>query len=460
MLGTALGAAIVGGQLGPVSGRWPTPSAVRPRSRRRPSSALALAAWAARDAGGAGRRPVRGAARGRARPPPRRRAVAHRAAVGRLRRRGRPRAAAPRRARRGRPGHRGDVLRRRRRRGARQPRRRAPDRPPRRARRRAPRARRRGGAARRRPLPERVLPAAVAVVAATCVLGVLWVPSMALIASGADAVGLDQGFAAAGFSLAWAAGYTAGAAGGGALAGAGQRRRALRRRGGGRAGDAAPRGSRRVGLGRYGPRGDRRRARARPRGLQRALRPAADPRPARGGRPARGRAGRRRPDLPRPPRGPRRARPRGRDRVPRAHRGAARAEVAAACCPREDEELLDLEPDEAAEELLARMLEARRYRAAAEHLAELLADEDGRALPRAPLPAALRAATCRGREARLQPRPARRGDRRAAAPPAAVDLRHSDDPARDRRRAPGAPARAAAPRRAVASTTPCAAPTA
>ena len=36
--------------------------------------------------------------------------------------------------------------------------------------------------------------------------------------------------------------------------------------------------------------------------------------------------------------------------------------------PREDEELLDLEPGEAAEELLARMLEAARYRAAAEHL--------------------------------------------------------------------------------------------
>ena len=76
------------------------------------------------------------------------------------------------------------------------------------------------------PLPDHVLPAALAVVAATCVLGVLWVPSMALITAGADAVGLDQGFAAAGFSLAWAAGYTAGAAGGGALAGA--------------AGDAAP----------------------------------------------------------------------------------------------------------------------------------------------------------------------------------------------------------------------------
>src|SRR5215467_11516101 len=37
--------------------------------------------------------------------------------------------------------------------------------------------------------------------------------------------------------------------------------------------------------------------------------------------------------------------------------------------PREEEELLDLEPGEAAEELLARMLEAHRYRGAAEHLA-------------------------------------------------------------------------------------------
>src|SRR5258705_12008308 len=36
--------------------------------------------------------------------------------------------------------------------------------------------------------------------------------------------------------------------------------------------------------------------------------------------------------------------------------------------PREEEELLDLEPDVAAEELLARMLEYRRYRGAAESL--------------------------------------------------------------------------------------------
>lgn len=43
----------------------------------------------------------------------------------------------------------------------------------------------------------------------------------------------------------------------------------------------------------------------------------------------------------------------------------------------DDDELLDIEPGEAAEELLARMLDASRYRAAATHLAELLADEHG-----------------------------------------------------------------------------------
>src|SRR5918912_4459557 len=43
--------------------------------------------------------------------------------------------------------------------------------------------------------------------------------------------------------------------------------------------------------------------------------------------------------------------------------------------PREDEELLDLEPGEAAEELLARMLDYRRFRGAAEALAERLARE-------------------------------------------------------------------------------------
>jgi segregation and condensation protein A len=58
--------------------------------------------------------------------------------------------------------------------------------------------------------------------------------------------------------------------------------------------------------------------------------------------------------------------------------------------PREEEELLDLDPGEAAEELLARMLEARRYRRAAEHLAERLALEEGHRFRSAPLPPWLR----------------------------------------------------------------------
>jgi segregation and condensation protein A len=61
--------------------------------------------------------------------------------------------------------------------------------------------------------------------------------------------------------------------------------------------------------------------------------------------------------------------------------------------PREDEELFELEPGEAAEELLARMLEARRYRRAAEHLAARLADEEGHRFRSAPLPAGLRRVT-------------------------------------------------------------------
>jgi segregation and condensation protein A len=55
----------------------------------------------------------------------------------------------------------------------------------------------------------------------------------------------------------------------------------------------------------------------------------------------------------------------------------------------EDEQLLDIEPDEAAEELLARMLDASRYRAAATHLQELLAGEHGVRFRSAPPPATL-----------------------------------------------------------------------
>jgi segregation and condensation protein A len=56
----------------------------------------------------------------------------------------------------------------------------------------------------------------------------------------------------------------------------------------------------------------------------------------------------------------------------------------------EDEELLDLEPEQAAEELLARMFDAHRFRQAAEHLRACLEREHGVRFRSAPLPAQLR----------------------------------------------------------------------
>jgi segregation and condensation protein A len=53
-------------------------------------------------------------------------------------------------------------------------------------------------------------------------------------------------------------------------------------------------------------------------------------------------------------------------------------------------DLPDIEPEQAAEELLARMLDARRYRAAATHLRDLLAREHGVRFRAAPAPAHLR----------------------------------------------------------------------
>ncbi|WP_205698683.1 ScpA family protein [Conexibacter sp. SYSU D00693] len=58
--------------------------------------------------------------------------------------------------------------------------------------------------------------------------------------------------------------------------------------------------------------------------------------------------------------------------------------------PREDEELLDVDAEVAAEELLQRMLEAKRFRSAAEHLRERLGREDGVRFRSAPLPKELR----------------------------------------------------------------------
>jgi len=61
--------------------------------------------------------------------------------------------------------------------------------------------------------------------------------------------------------------------------------------------------------------------------------------------------------------------------------------------PGADEEQSDLGPDEAADELLARMLEYRRYREAADHLIDRLAEGRRYLYRSAPLPAALRRAS-------------------------------------------------------------------
>ena len=59
----------------------------------------------------------------------------------------------------------------------------------------------------------------------------------------------------------------------------------------------------------------------------------------------------------------------------------------------EIEELIELDPGEAAEELLARLFDAHRYRAASAHLRERLGDQEGHRFRSAPLPAALRRAS-------------------------------------------------------------------
>ncbi len=56
----------------------------------------------------------------------------------------------------------------------------------------------------------------------------------------------------------------------------------------------------------------------------------------------------------------------------------------------DEDELLDIEPEQAAEELLARMLDASRYRSAASYLRELLDGEQGVRFREAPLPPGMR----------------------------------------------------------------------
>jgi segregation and condensation protein A len=69
----------------------------------------------------------------------------------------------------------------------------------------------------------------------------------------------------------------------------------------------------------------------------------------------------------------------------------------------EEQELLDIEPQQAAEELLARMLDAHRFRAASAYLAELLAREHGVRFRSAPPPAELRRTIVQGPDGSQDP---------------------------------------------------------
>jgi segregation and condensation protein A len=90
----------------------------------------------------------------------------------------------------------------------------------------------------------------------------------------------------------------------------------------------------------------------------------------------------------------------------------------------EDEELLDIEPGEAAEELLVRMLEARRYRTAATHLRELFASQEGVRFRSAPLPPELRTTTTEPQEGSQDPAALGEAIGRLLHMPPAISVRH------------------------------------
>ncbi len=90
----------------------------------------------------------------------------------------------------------------------------------------------------------------------------------------------------------------------------------------------------------------------------------------------------------------------------------------------EDDEWLELEPGEAAEELLARMLAARRYRHAADELERMLAAEAGVRYRSAPLPPQLRRAPLELAEAAYAPERLGEALRDLLAHPPPIDVDH------------------------------------
>jgi segregation and condensation protein A len=97
--------------------------------------------------------------------------------------------------------------------------------------------------------------------------------------------------------------------------------------------------------------------------------------------------------------------------------------------PSDEEEGLDLEPVEAAEELLARMLEYHRYRQAAEHLRDRLEAEHGYRYRSAPLPPELRRISIEAAEAAYDPVRLAEALGALLTVPPPLDLRHVRRPA-------------------------------
>jgi segregation and condensation protein A len=97
--------------------------------------------------------------------------------------------------------------------------------------------------------------------------------------------------------------------------------------------------------------------------------------------------------------------------------------------PAEDEEGLELEPTEAAEELLARMLEYHRYRAAAAMLHQRLAGEDGYRYRSAPLPPHLRRVSVDAAQRAYEPEQLAAAIADLLRTPPPIDIRHVRRPA-------------------------------
>jgi segregation and condensation protein A len=92
--------------------------------------------------------------------------------------------------------------------------------------------------------------------------------------------------------------------------------------------------------------------------------------------------------------------------------------------PGEEMEEIDLDPGEAAEELLARLLSAQRYRAAAAYLSERLDDESGHRFRSAPLPTHLRRASLRDADSVYDPATLTAAIAELLQVPPPVDIRH------------------------------------